>query len=1234
MSYFFIQGQLFNHPTSFLVDTGSPVSLLSSNVWNLSKPPGTVLSPWGGNKLVGVNGTSIHSQGSYKVTIKIMDREFVSTMVIIDDLAVDAILGLDFLEANHCNLDIGDKLLHIPSCKLSVPVNDDCNKSTPFIAVMAETQVIPPCSELEVMALIPTSCMGKLYILEDKQAKHTAMVARALVTPTTVTLPVRLLNPHSESTTIYKGCKLATLEEVDPVTPISVVTDKSSEQTISLDLSDTLWNIVNRSTTKLDDTQQQDLYNVLLQYHDIFAIDKHDLGRTNALKHQINTGDAQPIRQRARRVPPARRREAEKLLDDMLNNNIIQPSSSPWASPVVLVQKKDGSLRFCIDYRKVNAVTRKDAYPLPRVDDSLDTLASCKWFSTLDLLSGYWQVEVDEKDREKTAFITNEGLFEFTKMPFGLCNAPATFQRLMDLILAGLQWKNCLVYLDDILIIGRTFKEHLDNLGLVFNRLREAGLKLKPSKCFVCQKQVKYLGHVVSPDGIATDMTKTEKVANWPIPTHRREVQQFLGLVSYYRRFIKSFATLAKPLYRLTEKTTTFKWNEECQKAFDELKTCLITAPILAFPDYCKPFILDTDASDTGIGAVLSQTDENGRERVISYASRTLSKPERRYCVTRKELLSVITFIRHFRPFLLGSNFTLRTDHGSLTWLSNFRQPEGQLARWIEKLQEYNFSIVHRPGRKHGNADALSRIPCNQCGRKSHQYTEADVIAATIVSDMPVLKHYSADTIRKSQLQDNAIGFVLRAFESNKKPESTTLQGQSSEVRRLVQLWDQLTLRDGLLYRYFMKEESDNGHLQLVVPSVYRDDILQELHAGVVGGHLGQDKTLSRLKERFYWPGHWNDVHQWCRTCLICATRKTPSPKMKASLTPVKTGYPMQIVATDILGPLPLSPNGNSYLLVASDYFTRWVEVYPIPNQEAVTVATKLTQEFFYRFSLPEQLHSDQGRQFESTLISEMCKLLQIHKSRTTPYHPQGDGLVERFNRTLLDMLSTSIKQHHGTWEDHIRAVCMAYNTSVQPTTGFTPFYLMFGRQARIPIDVMFGSSPVIETSPSTYAIQLKQSLTAAYDHVRDKMDVTFERQKQHYNKKVHGKPYNVDDYVWLYSPAVPPGQSKKLHHPWSGPFQIIKRLSDATYRIADTSAKRQRHIVHFDRLKPCTPGTRLPQAQQPTQPISVQPSSTIRTVPFGTNLHLVDDDPPPQVPRRYPERIHRPPLRYTDTDF
>ena len=665
MSSFFIQGQLFKHPLSFLLDTGSAVSLLKSAVWYQSKPTGSALSSWGGNKLVGVNGTKLHIEGSADVTITIMNRTFACKMVVVDDLTVDAILGLDFMEANCCTLSIRERLLHIPSCKSSIPVNDHlhCSKPMPVYATLADNQLVPAYSEIETIATVPKTCIGKPCILEATETKTTVMAARALVIPNTETIPVRLLNLFSEPTNIYKGTKIAMLEDVfDTVTPISAITTTPDKTTPSLDLDSTLWDTVKRSTTELDDKQQQDLHRLLSQYHDIFAVDEHDLGHTNAIKHQINTGNSPPIRQHARCIPPARRHEAKNLLNDMLNNNIIQPSSSPWASPVVLVQKKDGSLRFCIDYRKVNAITRKDAYPLPRVDDTLDTLACCKWFTTLDLLSGYWQVEVDEKDREKTAFITYEGLFEFNKMPFGLCNAPATFQRLMDLILAGLQWTNCLVYLDDILIIGKTFTEHLKNLELVFNRLREAGLKLKPSKCAICQKQVNYLGHVISADGIATDPAKTDKVAHWPIPTCQRKVQRFLGLVSYYRRFIKGFATIVKPLHRLTEKCTHFQWTNECQKAFDCLKQCLTTAPVLTFPNYSKPFILDTDASDAGIGAVLSQLDDSGREHVIAYASSTLSKPERRYCVTRKELLSVVTFVT-------GSAKTL---HVSVQILVNF----------------------------------------------------------------------------------------------------------------------------------------------------------------------------------------------------------------------------------------------------------------------------------------------------------------------------------------------------------------------------------------------------------------------------------------------------------------------------------------------------------------------------------------------------------------------------------
>ena len=538
----------------------------------------------------------------------------------------------------------------------------------------------------------------------------------------------------------------------------------------------------------------------------------------------------------------------------------------------------------------------------------------------------------------------------------------------------------------------------------------------------------------MSTEGVRTDPSKTEKIAQWPVPTSRKEIQQFLGLANYYRRFVKDFATIAKPLHRLTEKTAKFEWTDECQAAFEEIRRRLVTAPILAFPDYTRTFILDTDASDTGIGAVLSQVQEDGRERVITYASRVLTKPERRYCVTRRELLAVVTFVHHFQPYLLGRQFLLRTDHGSLTWLSNFKEPEGQLARWLERLQEYDFTITHRPGRKHQNADSLSRRPRTQCGRESH--IDNTVIAAE--RESTILTEKSPAELRQLQLDDGPIGLMLRAVEEGKRPSSDDVRGQGPDAQRLNQLWNRLLVEDGLLKRKY--EDANITWLQLVVPHAIREEILQELHAGALGGHLGEEKTSSKVKLRFYWPGMQKDVARWCQTCEACSTRKTAPKKNRSPLQTIQAGYPLQVVGVDIMGPLPESEAGNLYVLVASDYFTKWVEVYAIPNQEAITVAKKLTDEMFCRFSPPEQLHSDQGRQFESELMKEICKLLNIRKTRTTPYHPQCDGLVERFNRTLLDMLATTTREHPFDWEDQIRKVCMAYNTSVHSSTGFTPF--------------------------------------------------------------------------------------------------------------------------------------------------------------------------------------------------
>jgi len=393
----------------------------------------------------------------------------------------------------------------------------------------------------------------------------------------------------------------------------------------------------------------------------------------------------------------------------MLRKGVIEPSDGPWASPIVLVSKKDGSTRFCIDFRRLNDVTKKDAYPLPRIEENLDTLQGAQYYSTLDLISGFWQVEVDPEDRDKTAFaVGGGGLYRYLTMPFGLCNAPATFQRLMEQVLGGLQWEIAVLYIDDIIVFSDTLESHLERLGKVLDRLRRAGLKLKPEKCELLRKRVAFLGHFVSAEGVEVDRSKISKVQDWPSPRNLTELRSFVGLCAYYRRYVPNFSAVCKPLFELTQKGVKYHWGRRQEEAMRTMKDLLTSAPILGYPMPEGRFILDTDASNIGLGAVLHQ-EQGTQERVIAYASKTLSKAERNYCVTRRELLAIITFVKQFHHYLYGSRFLVRTDHAALYWLLRKKDPEGQMARWITFLQQYDMEIQHRPGARHQDADALSR---------------------------------------------------------------------------------------------------------------------------------------------------------------------------------------------------------------------------------------------------------------------------------------------------------------------------------------------------------------------------------------------------------------------------------------------------------------------------------------------------------------------------------------------
>ncbi|KAJ8364628.1 hypothetical protein SKAU_G00134590 [Synaphobranchus kaupii] len=433
-----------------------------------------------------------------------------------------------------------------------------------------------------------------------------------------------------------------------------------------------------RSSSGLNHQQRQQLKSLLDGNADLFAVRDEDCTQTELVQDTMNTDTAQPIRLLPHRMSPTKRLVAEEKVKEMAAAGVIEPSDSPCGPG----PEEEREWRFCVDYRHLNSATTKDSYPLPRIDEALDHISGSSWFSSLDLRSGYWQVRLAPEAKPKTAFTIGQGLWQFRVMPFGLCNAPATFERLMERVLAAVPRSRCVVYLDDLLVHASDFQQALANLTDVLAAIRQAGLRLNPKKCQLLRRETAFLGHIVSERGIATDPSKVAAVRDWPVPGNVGELRSFLGLASYYRRFVRDFATLASPLHRLTDKCRPFVWQEGQSMAFDQLRAALTEAPVLAYPDALRPFIVDTDASNTGVGAVLSQEDEDG-ERVVAYYSRALGKAERNYCVTRRELLAVVRALHHFRPYLQGSHFLLRTDHASLTWLLNFKDPEGKLlAGW------------------------------------------------------------------------------------------------------------------------------------------------------------------------------------------------------------------------------------------------------------------------------------------------------------------------------------------------------------------------------------------------------------------------------------------------------------------------------------------------------------------------------------------------------------------------
>ena len=1116
------------------------------------------------------------------------------------------------------------------------------------IPAMSEThvqcRVIPPQPDIVLEAYDG--------IFEPSVSDHLPVAAaRSLSRPQHGVIVVRVINPSQDTVDLPANSYLgqfyaATGEPEDEYAIFSHSVAGINQSDVPFQPSSVL------HSANLTETEYSKAEQLLTTYADIFSTSPDDIGRTNLAHHHITTTTQDPIHRRAYRTSPTMKAEIQEQVDDLLRRGIIEESFSPWSSPIVMVKKKDNTFRFCVDYRALNAVTVRDSHPIPRQDDSIDALSSSSFFSVMDLSSGYWQVPLNPDDKEKTAFTTGTGLYHFNVMPFGLVNAPMTFQRLMEAVLHGLHWSTCLVYLDDCIILGKNFDDHLQNLQDVLQRFREAGLKVKPSKCQFFQKRVTYLGYVIETEGVLPDPNNIDKVSSWPRPKNPSEVRSFIGLASFYRRFIPRFAQVSSPLTNLTQKGRQFLWTEECETAFTALKEALTSPPLLAYPDFNNKFILATDASQEAIGAILSQKQE-GKERVTAYYSQKMTTSQQKWSTYDRELWAIVSAVRHFRHYLRGQEFTVLTDHQPL--LSFQKVPiqddaTGRRARWIIELNAYNFDIAHRKGRSHQHADAMSRLPdiskettersppstshttqqpiigsqpaqhCNMVETRSksrqetHHLQEETWQLNEERTDQPIPDNFilanQDEDLRHHQQQDRDIARTIIYVNNGYRPTLREIRRQNPRMRRLLWQLPRLVCDKGILYRT-RQDMFGETSLQVVVPQSLVPRVLHEVHGNPTSGHFGTQRTLYRAESNCYWPFMHTDIVEFCKTCITCESFRAPNPGHRAPLHNISTDHPLQMVFADI-AELPTSRNGFRYILVVVDHFSKYTNIYAMKNQTAQSVAKHLFEDYVTEHGVPEILHTDQGRQFESRLIQDLCQKLNIQKSRSSPYHPQGAGIVERANRVIKEQLAKYMTDQGGDWDTHIHQVQLAYNTSTHASTGLTPYFIMHGREARIPASITCPVyTPAYDSLPE-YVTNLSTRLKTAFQYVQQHTKVAQHRQKSDYDAKERTIKYTPGDLVWLDDPA---NRRNKLEPNWKGPYTILSASEDGlNYQVGDHNTRK---TVHHNRLKLYR--SRVPQEVSSPHPnllkdTPLTPSSTMlpSSTPWSLDVQWLAPNPEP----------------------
>lgn len=1096
-----------------LLDTGASISLIKLKYVKEKVDNKEIID------LIGLGNTSQKTLGSTNLRFSIRNEteqkryhrwglHVIPNNVIYD---YDGLLGADFLREMKCKIDYGNNMLYI-----------DNEKESYELKFKNKDNYIMPRQEAFRMVKLKEKLVDGTSVVVSKFENENIIVPNCISTVKDGKCLVSVLNISNKKILNDISVETACLNDFhvyDGINSYSERKGKKQKNKFVYHVQDKMKIVQSMlRLNHLNKEEENKLRSLITKYNDLFVVEGESLTFTNVMECKIRTKeDVKPVYTKSYRYPKVHEKEVECQLETLLKNGMVKHSKSPWSSPVWVVPKKTDASgkskwRIVIDYRKLNELTIADSYPIPNIAEILDQLGTAKYFTTLDLYAGFHQIKVQKEDVEKTAFSTPQGHFEFTRMPFGLKNAPSIFQRMMDIVLSGLKGIKCFVYMDDIVVYGKDLKEHNERLEDVFKQLRLANLKLQADKSEFLRKEVSYLGHLIGEDGVKPNLEKIKVIESLKAPQNVKEIQSFLGMMNYYRKFIENFSQIASPINNLLRKDVEFRWGRVEQEAFMRLKNALSNFTVLQYPDFNRKFIVTTDASNAGLGAVLSQEHEN-KDLPIQFISRSLNKNEKNYSTTEKECLAIVWAVKVLRPYLYGQEFIIRTDHKPLKWLFNVKDPGSRLVRWRLKLEEYSYSIEYKKGLDNVVADHLSRnilVATRKERKKKKCFCDCE-----IKDNAEYNKEIEYENQNEIEVRENN--------EDSLKDKKDEIQSNQYEHGIVSEYDDNI-----------QENCRKSNEITEVTDMKKQIDIIKEYHESLTGGHAGQKATIEKIREKYNWKNLNQMVIDFIKSCKNCQLGKIDRHPTRMPMTMVSNAsYSLEQVNMDLTGPYPISKKENVYALSIQDSLSKFVRFIPIKDKYAETVAEAFVNDWITYLGIPKIILTDNGTEFCNELMKNLAKIFKIKHITTSVAHPQSNGSVERIHGRLKEYLNT-VNFERENWDEALKFAGFCYNTTIHSTTGYSPHEVLFGRQANRPS----GIDTLNLTTVQDYVQNVLEHIVSIENKVKENLVKSKLKSKENYDRKTNRAPlYKVGEKVLVKNLT----KNKKLENTFVGPFLITK---------------------------------------------------------------------------------------------